>query len=127
MLLERQFSHRFNHAGSSSPTAMASGALAGMFERGIKLVDPHRKRVMVMAPMSKHMFRPVGKFERRSVLIEQNKRLLRENERLLRENAYMLEAYSSVRKKKSANKMCANVLQVSKNLKIMYENMESLK
>lgn len=82
---------------------------------------------MVMAPMCKPMFRPVGKFERRYHLVEQNKRLLRENERLLRENARMLEAYSSGRNRGTTDKMCANAVQVSENLKIMFENMKSLK
>ena len=110
---------------------MASGALVGR----IKLVEPCRKSVlaqtvrrsMVVAPVCKRAFRPVGKFQRQSELVDQNKRLLRENERLLRENARMLEAYSSGRNRGTTDKMCANALQVSENLKIMFSNMKSLK
>lgn len=127
---------RSNHDLSFASSVMASGALVGMFERGIQLVDSSRNRVrpqtlprsMVTASMSKrHRFRSVGRFERQSELVEQNKRLLRENERLLRENATMLEDYSSGRSRESTNQMCANALQVTKNLKIMCENMKSLK
>ena len=103
---------------------MASGALVGR----IKLVEPCRKSVlaqtvrrsMVVAPVCKRAFRPVGKFQRQSELVDQNKRLLRENAR-------MLEAYSSGRNRGTTDKMCANALQVSENLKIMFSNMKSLK